>query len=159
MCFSHHLEIKCSLCEWKKVLYSSKQISKFNGNTAQGRKTFEANTRMIIGFREIGKGYQSIKNFSRFMNLHCLTATPFRKLNIEISKAYDKTAKESMKRATNEMKDNYADDNKPIMKHVKIDGAWQRRGHTSLNRFVSAIVSVKCVDYEAMSKFCVGCRL
>jgi len=49
--------------------------------------------------------------------------------------------------------------NDPPQKRIKIDGAWQRRGHALLNGFVSGIVDDKCVDYEALTKFCMVCRM
>ena len=51
------------------------------------------------------------------------------------------------------------DTTEPIKKRVKIDGAWQKRGHQSLNGFVTAIIDDKCVDTEAFSKFCRGCKM
>ena len=35
---------------------------------------------------------------------------------------------------------------------VSDDGAWQKRGHSSLNRVVTLIGSGKCIDYEVLSK-------
>ena len=41
-----------------------------------------------------------------------------------------------------------SDDDQPTKKCVKIDGAWQRRGYSSLSLYVLAVVKNKCVDFE-----------
>ena len=49
--------------------------------------------------------------------------------------------------------------NEPARKCVRVDGAWQKRGHSSFNGFVSAVVDDRCVDIEVFSKFCYGCKM
>ena len=55
---SHCIFILCAYCPWQQKFYSSKTISK---PVTSGPKTFDVNLRMILAFREIGKGYSSIK--------------------------------------------------------------------------------------------------
>ena len=133
---------------------------RFSDSTAkkktQGRKPFEVNIRMVIAFREIGLGFEGIKNFSRCMNIHSFAKLPFQRTNSQAGLAYHQVAKASMKRAAAEVSD---EGDEPTKKRVKIDGAWQRRGYASLNGYVSAVVNDKCVDYKAFSKFCMGCRM
>lgn len=39
-----------------------------------------------------------------------------------------------------------------------LDGSWQKRGHSSLNGVVTAIVDGKCFDHVVLSKHCKGCK-
>ena len=119
---------------------------------------FEANVRAIIAFREIGRGFQAIEKFSECMNMYCITETPFTTLNnSHIYKAYNETASASMKRAADELQDDTV--NGPIKKRAKLDGAWSKRGHSSLNGVVTLIVDDKCLDIQAYSKHCKGCKM
>ena len=92
------------------------------------------------------------------MNMYCISDHSFKNLNKDITNVYGTCATDSMKRAAK----NFHDDKEnitPVKKCVKVDGAWQKRGHASLNGFVTAIVGDKCVDIEAFSKFCRGCKM
>ena len=62
-----------------------------------------------------------------------------------------------MKRAANKYRDNTTLES--TKKRAKLDGAWQKHGHASLNRCVSTVVSNKCLNVEALSKFCSGCKM
>jgi len=42
---------------------------------------------------------------------------------------------------------------------VSTDGAWQKRGHTSLNGLVNTICEGMCLDYEVLSNYCRDCRM
>ena len=76
---------------------------------------------------------------------------------MKVYNAYDEVAKASMKRAAIQLQDeNFVG---PTRKRVKIDGAWQKRGHASLNGVVTAIVEDKVVDKQAFSKHCKGCKM
>ena len=60
-----------------------------------------------------------------------------------------------MKRAADELQDPTL----PTNKRVKIDGSWQEWEHVSLNNVVTAIVEDKCVDYQVLTKHCLGCKM
>ena len=42
---------------------------------------------------------------------------------------------------------------------AKLDGAWQKRGHSSANGVVTATVGNKCVDTHILCKHCIGCQI
>lgn len=152
----HHLEFVCMACERKGSLYSSPQCKR--QNRTQGRQIYEANARAVIAFREIGRSHHGMQTFTHCMNMHSIGNASFHSLNNgEIYNAYDKAAKSSMKRAADELQGENI--NGPARKRVKIDGAWQKLEHASLNGVVTAIVDDKVVDVEAFSKFCQGCRM
>lgn len=52
----------------------------------QGRKPFETNVQIIIGFSEIKCEFSAIENFTRCMNMYGIAKTPFDKLNHEIER-------------------------------------------------------------------------
>ena len=62
-----------------------------------------------------------------------------------------------MKTAAEEYRDNTTME--PKKTGAKFDGAWEKRGHASLNRYVLAVVGNKCVDVEALSKICRGRKM
>ena len=62
-----------------------------------------------------------------------------------------------MKRAGEEHRDNTTLE--PTKERAKSDRAWQKLGQSSLNGYVSAVVDNKCVDVEALSKFCAAAIL
>ena len=90
------------------------------------------------------------------MNMHSIVKTPFDKLNHEIAKAYKVSATKSMIRAAEEYTNTTLE---PTKKRAKFDGAWQKRGHASLNGYISAVVGNKYVVVEAQSTFCRGCKM
>ena len=157
MGFAHCLEIVCNICDWRKSFYTSKTCDTKN-SLSQGRNIYESNLRMVIGFRENGKGLSGIEAFARCMNMFSLANNSFENLQSQLAKAYESVAKMSMKRAADSFRSD-CDTTEPIKKRVKINGAWQKRGHQSLNGFVTAIIDDKCVDIEAFSKFCSGCKM
>ena len=42
---------------------------------------------------------------------------------------------------------------------VSVDGSYQKRGHSSLNRVVAAMSDAKCLDVYVLSKHCKRCRI
>ena len=110
--------MSCSSCDWQKSFYLSKECNNKDIKT-QGRKPFERNVRIIVRFREIGRGFSEIENFTRCMNKHSTAKTPFDKLNHEIAKAYELSATKSMKRAAEEYKNNTT--LQPTKKRAKLD--------------------------------------
>ena len=156
MGFSHMFFISCWSCDWQKSFCSSKECNNKDIKT-QGRKPFETNVQIVVGFHEIGRGFSATENFTRCMNMHSIAKTPFDKLNHEIVKTYEVSATQSMRRAAEKYRDNTTLE--PTKERSKFDAAWQKRRHASLNGYVLAIVGNKCVDVEAQSKFCRGCKM
>ena len=94
---SHCIFISCASCQWEQKFYSSKAISK---PVKAGPKTIDAYLRIILAFREIGKGYSSIKKFCGLMNMpDPMNKSSFNSLNEEIANSYNYIAEASMNNA------------------------------------------------------------
>ena len=68
----------------------------------------------------------------------------------------------SMESAANEVRTSIkpgASESEMVDCDVSVDGSWHKRGHSSMNGFVSAICpeNKKVNDYQVFSKFCKGC--
>ena len=64
------------------------------------RKTIaEVNVRAVVALREIDRGHSSLLNFSRCMNMACLTERAYNNINDDLFDAYESAAMESMKQA------------------------------------------------------------
>ena len=122
------------------------------------RNQFEVNLRSVLSFREIGKGHDTIKTFSRCMNMYSISEPSYRKINEKLHETYELVANESMKKAAFEAR---GEENAPDVysARISIDGTWQRRGHSSLNGVVTIISGGKCIDSMVMSKRCRGCAV
>ena len=59
------LEFKCTKCEWRKCIYTTKEVK--NGN--HGTPSYEVNYLSIIAMREIGRGHTSLLALPGVMNL------------------------------------------------------------------------------------------
>ena len=57
-------------------------------NDKKGRNMFDVNLKMVIGFREIGRGHQPMFNFSRLMNVLCLTVNAFDNISKTVKEVY-----------------------------------------------------------------------
>ena len=91
------------------------------------------------------------------MNLYSVGHTAFVNLNNnDIYKAYAEAARASMHNVASQIR---KDDSLPTRTRVKIDGAWQKRGHASLNGVVTATIGSKCIDIQAFSKHCKACQM
>lgn len=155
--FAHCLSIKCTQCDWIKTCYSSSEVQ-HKGQPKKGRKMYDINARAVIGFREVGCGYSSMKTLSSFMNTKCLAENAFQNINKQALAAYKTAAESSMKLAAIEAKKIDHVDSIPCLR-VSIDGSWQKRGHNSLHGIVSAMSGNKCIDIDIRSKHCFGCRM
>ena len=109
-----------------------------------------------MSFREIGKGHESLKTFSRCMNMHSISEPGFRNINNKLFYAYENAAQESMKNAANAGKGEQIAPGIYSCR-VSLDGSWQRRGYASLNGVVTAINKGKCIDAIVLSKHCRQC--
>ena len=62
--WSNKINISCCECGWTKYIYTSKEV---NIPGQSGQKSHELNVRSVMAFCEIGKGFESMKTFSRLM--------------------------------------------------------------------------------------------
>ena len=150
MGFSHQLTIHCPNCDWNKRTFTSPQVARKECKEKQERKIFDVNIRSVIGLREVGCGYATMKSFSRCMNINCLSENGFNSVNNDVMNAYRKAVALSMKKTAMEMC--VEDVTEPRCVRVTVDGSWQKRGHNSLNGVVTAISGGKCVDVEGSIK-------
>jgi len=147
MGFCHCLEIRCSFCEDDQKIYTSKSCEiNLPERDSGGRLPYEVNVRSIVAFREIGRGHQSIERFSVCMNIYGLAENAFHNLNKRnglIYNAYKKAAQISIDKAVASIT---KDSDLPSKQRVTMDGTWQKRGHTSKNGIITAIIGK--TDYE-----------
>ena len=97
-----------------------------------------------------------------------MAQTTYDEINSELHNAYVGTAQESMEKAAHEICDlecqklddtaSTTDIDSVLDTKVSGDGAWQKRGHSSLSRVVTLIGNGKCIDYEVLSKKCKSCE-
>ena len=157
--FALKLKLSCSVCTWSESFYTSKPAKDPN-EYPNGSRPFSVNYQMVTAFREIGKGYEPLKNFSRLSNMHCVASKTFHDINSRLMTAYKSVASESMQKAGKEvLSDAEKTEEGKGLCRVLLDGSWQRRGHASLNGLVTAISKGKCIDVDVMSKFCRGCAM
>ena len=136
MGFSNQLELSCTSCTFNNIIDTSSLTKNTTGK--QGRSPYDVNVRMVAAFREIGRGYEPLQNFSRVANLHGMTRTCYDAINDKLGDAYDSVAKKSMSKAAETVfdKSEKSTDGHGLCR-VSLDGSWQRRGHASLNGVVT----------------------
>ncbi|XP_066929989.1 uncharacterized protein [Clytia hemisphaerica] len=165
MGLAHFFKISCTVCPWHIKFSSSKQCDRIEGTT--GRTGYEINRRTIVAFRENGLGLSGIESFSRCMNMpQPMSKTTFDEISSSIHNAYVEAAQESMNKAANEARLKYIEEDPTNVDEdgvtdisVSGDGAWQKRGYSSLNGVMTLIAEGKCIDNEVMSKKCRQCDL
>lgn len=141
---------------------------------------FEVNLRFVYGMRVIGKGQQGAESLCATMNLPP-PPSRFQDYNTLLRNYCEDVANECMQEAAKEasefhieedtdndddlfddVDDDEDESNVEKLSNVGVimDGSWQKRGHTSLNGFVSACSfdTGKILDVECMSKFCHSCK-
>ena len=163
MGLAQFFDISCSDCPWKLRFCSSKQCKK--ATPTHGRSGYDINRRTIVAFRENGIGFSGIESFCRCMNMpKPMSKTTFDDISTLIHNAYVETSHESMSRAAKEVhtkminNDITAADKDGIVNiSASGDGAWQKRGFSSLNGVMTLISEGKCIDHEVMSKKCKQC--
>ena len=112
-----------------------------------------------IAFREIGRGFEAIKNFSRCMNIESYNNITYN-IHKLLFDAYNDVAKESMQKAASDVNQLCSQKvNIYGLCQVSADGTWQKCGHASLNGIVTIISNGKCIDNEVLSKYCRGCQM
>ena len=147
--FANKLVIKCELCEWKSTFFTSVLMKKESKST-RGHARYDVNARSVFAFREIGKGYQAIRDFAMHMNMvPPYNAKAYNSINDMIHDAYEEAAESSMKKTSDDVRAllNYADDQTADIE-VSLDGTWQKRGYASLNGVTTVIAKTneKCID-------------
>lgn len=168
---SHDLSLKCGLahffiaecvcectklCEWRHEQSTSPKVTP--PKKEPGQKCFDINIRSVLAFREIGRGYSSIKDFCKFMNMPPpMDKKSYRKSFTRLYRAYTKASRNSLSNAASQAVGT-RDENGVADVMASFDGTWQRRGYSSLNGVVVAISSGKVVDYEVLAKVCMQCR-
>ena len=140
--FANKLIILCEKCAWTHEFYSSPAISsKLSG--LRGKKPFSINTRIVVAFREIGQGFESLEKLGTLMNMsESLSKSSYNSINKKRNSAYTENAIESMQNAAQEVRNinnPNAKENDIVDSDICIDGSWQKRGHNSLNRVVTGV--------------------
>eukprot|EP00112_Aurelia_sp_Birch-Aquarium-sp1_P019844 Seg4999.1 transcript_id=Seg4999.1/GoldUCD/mRNA.D3Y31 product="hypothetical protein" protein_id=Seg4999.1/GoldUCD/D3Y31 len=158
--FSQLLILSCLKCEWTEDVNSSNKIQ---NNEKAGPKSFEMNTRMVLAFREIGRGQAGMETFARCLNMpNCLNRSSYESINKSLHRSYSEVAQYSQKKAAIETREKLgeADPTKTVDCQVSVDGTWQRRGYPSLNGAVTLLSKEngKCLDICVLSKTCKGCQ-
>ena len=152
MSFAHKIIFTCTSCSWEQSVFLSEQCSPA---TSRGRNFFEINVRSLIAFREIGKGHQAIRCFSRCMNMKSISKNGYSNLIKDLYDAYQNAADASKSKAALETKQSGL---------KEVDGkhlcqcSWQKQGHASLNGVVTAIASGTCLDTAVFAKNCKSCQ-
>ena len=160
MGFANHLKLLCSHCNFENSFFTSKQSEK--QASKQGRNMFEVNIRSVIAFREIGRGFESVSTFARCMNMCSISDPTYRNINDKLYNAYAIAANESMRKAADEVASSSTfptHESGISMARAKIDGAWQKRGHSSANGVITVTIGNKCVDTYVLSKHCKQCEI
>jgi hypothetical protein len=134
---------KCMECDWKHC---------FNTSKKQGH-SHEINLRAVLAFREIGRGHNAMKTFTKVMNMPAPpTLRIFTKIqNEKLLPVVKQLASDSMVNNAMEVREQNANDAGEC--GISINGTWQKRGHASHNHIVTVISlhSKKCLDAEVMS--------
>ena len=159
--FSNFLLFQCGKCNWKASFYTSLPLEKTNKEVrSPGQVGFDINSRIVLSFREIGKGYQAISDFAMHMHI----TPPFSKGNYyaisdKLHKAYVDAAKTSMQSALGEIRNDVACDDNNIGKcAVSVDGTWQKRGHAMVSLQLLGKIT-KNAQTMVFSKNCNGCKM
>ena len=111
--------------------------------------------RAIIALRENGNGYAGLESVCGYVNLvPPMNVNSFNKSMGDIISSYKQCAEDSMNSAAEnvrQMNNEITVDNEKIVDIVvSSDGAWQKRGHDSLNGVVTIIQNDvgQCIDYS-----------
>ena len=101
---------------------------KKESKSTRGYARCDVNARSVFAFREIGKGYQAIRDFAMHMNIPPYNAKAYNSINDRIRDAYEEAAESSMKKASDEVRAllYYADDQTADIE-VSLDGTWQKK--------------------------------
>ena len=152
MGFACKLNLSCYKYKWEQDLYTSDEV---NMQNSPGRKYYEVYVRAAVAFRETVKGHQGLENFSRLMKMHGILSKGYEKISHEVHEAYEKVGTNNMSKAASEVhahgKETLNEDPSIVLYECSVDGAWQKRVHSSYNGVVTAISNGKCIDQHVMS--------
>jgi len=147
------LSIKCSRCNFQKDFLSSKKSG----------KGYDINRRSVYGFRALGNGHAGIQKFMSLMDMpRPMAQSTYDKIVTSMTAVSKSIAEESMKEAVKEARNEVGAFGNEIGNiGISVDGAWQRRGYSSLNCVVTAISlhNGKIIDIEPISRSCKACNL
>ena len=155
---AHFIKISCpsDSCLWNKSFYTSDKVKR----DGRGADPFDVNLRVIMAFREIGKGHSGLETFCGYMNMPPpMAETTYNETVKFMLHPIYVVAAQNMKDAGKEIRreilDDY-DENAVCDAAVSCDGSWQRRGYGSLNGLVTSINidSGKCLSYQCLIKTC-----
>ena len=156
------LSLQCRNCGIFGTFYSSPVTCNVYPDSKVGRSMFDINLRSVLAFREIGKGHRAMNTFSGFMNLSKpFSKTLYDKANEKLFKAYQDACLLSCKEAALETINKLGGSSDVVTDcQVSVDGAWQKRGHSSLNGVVTVMSKEnrKCLDHIVLSKARKGCQ-
>ena len=103
--FSQKFYLECKDCAWCHAFYSSPEFVSPRKD-ARGKNPFEVNVRSVIAFQEIGKGNETMCTFTTMMNIPpTLSHQSSSDINLSLYKIYEKTTKEGMLAAVNDLKE------------------------------------------------------
>ncbi|GFX38417.1 uncharacterized protein TNCV_2343921 [Trichonephila clavipes] len=142
--------IRCKHCDF----YSGFSSSKKTLNCP------EVNTRFVYGMRQIGKGFSAGFKLCGTLNLPRLSKTAYTNHENKLMSVISEVSELSMQKAASELLVLHPTKNKIVECGISVDGTWQRRGYSSMNRCVAALSvdTGKVVDIEIMSSYCPTCR-
>lgn len=147
------LTISCNKCRFKNEFLTSKQCG----------KGYDINRRSVYTFRSLGHGHTGIEKFTSLMDMpRPMASSTYDKIANLLSTTARSIAEESMQDAAEDARSVAVNDNNDIANiGVSVDGAWTRRGHSSINCVVTAISlhNGKVIDVEPMARSCKACNL
>ena len=158
---AHFFKAEChctcnQICEWSVLTCTSPKV---NSKVFRGVKPFEINLRMMMAFRELGRGHAGIVQFCKLMNIPPpMDSKTYRKSFTRLYSSYKKISEKSMLRAATEAKGTDIDEAGVSNVIASFDGTWQKRGYSSLNGVVAAVSNGKVVDAEVLCKVCRECK-
>ena len=148
------LYVQCKACNFIHEFYTS---------SASAHQSYDVNKRVVYVMGACGQGHAGLETFTSLMNLpKPMTINNYDKIVSIIATKVKEVAEETMQEACEEIHKNLsADLNTVADTSVSCDGSWQRRGFSSLNGVVTAILmkTGKVVDIEAMTRACKACSM
>ena len=153
------LILSCKKCKFSSTFKTSRLQSFHRRDKNRARPFYDVNLRTVLAFREIGKSFGSLCNFSTTMNMASpMTKSSYENCLDEIHWAYEKERDLSQKKIALQVRiDADIEGTDPIDCTVSMDGSWQTRGYSSMNGIVTCMVGSKCLDHEVLTKYCKGC--
>lgn len=163
--FSHKIALQCKNCKFvNSSTYSSQRIS----DPLSTRPEFDVNRRVTKAFcATSGRGYSGMENFAMVMNMEVLTSTSFNKLSHKLHLAGQVSARQSLERVREDVRQAHRDLDPSIELGdiiniaVSFDGSWHKRGFTSIYGLgcVIDLLTGYVIDYEVLSKYCQQCSI